>query len=97
MVKWASDTLPESEVDAFNSTMQTQNPAMIQLAVQGLFSRYSAEAEPNLVRADGNVTSGGNKFNSTAEMTAAMRDPRYANDPHYRSQVSDKLARSSIF
>ncbi|MDQ2651568.1 MAG: hypothetical protein M3Z20_00875 [Chloroflexota bacterium] len=31
-------------------------------------------------------------FRSTAELTAAMRDPRYKNDPAYRDEVAQRLA-----
>ena len=44
----------------------------------------------------GAVSSGG-RFESTAELTAAMGDPRYAKDPAYRQAVADKLAKSSLF
>jgi ribonucleoside-diphosphate reductase alpha chain len=44
----------------------------------------------------GAVSTGG-RFDSTAELTAAMSDPRYAKDPAYRQAVADKLAKSSLF
>lgn len=97
MISWASDALPDSEIDAFNATMETQDPNMIRLAIQGLNARYRSEAEPTLLQGGtGNVSSGG-RFESNAELTAAMSDPRYAKDPAYRQQVADKLARSSLF
>ncbi|MAI39628.1 hypothetical protein [Alteromonas sp.] len=97
MVSWAADNLPESEVDAFNTTMATQDPNLITLAIQGLNARYRSEAEPSLLQGGtGNVRSGG-RFESNAELTAAMSDPRYAKDPAYRQQVADKLAKSSLF
>jgi len=36
-------------------------------------------------------------FESVAQVTEAMNDPRYANDPAYRKQVELKLAKSSVF
>jgi len=97
MVQWASNNLPESEVDAFNATMDTQDPNMIRLAVQGLNARYRSEAEPNLMQGGTGSVSTGGRFESNAELTSAMSDPRYAKDPAYRQQVADKLARSSLF
>jgi hypothetical protein len=97
MVQWASDTLPENEIDAFNATMETQDPNMIRLAIQGLNARYRSEAEPTLMQGDTGAVSTGGKFESNAELTAAMSDPRYAKDPAYRQAVADKLARSSLF
>lgn len=97
MVSWAADTLPESEIDAFNATMETQDPNMIRLAIQGLNARYRSEAEPNLLQGGSGAVSSGGRFESNAELTAAMSDPRYSKDPAYRQQVADKLARSSLF
>ena len=97
MVSWAADTLPESEIDAFNATMTSQNPDMIRLAIQGLNARYRSEAEPTLMQGQTGTVSSGGRFESNAELTAAMGDPRYSKDPAYRQQVADKLARSSLF
>lgn len=97
MVQWASDNLPESEVDAFNATMNTQDANLIKLAVQGLFARYRSEAEPNLIQGNNSSEATGGTFESTAQMTEAMRDPRYATDPAYRQAVANKLARSRLF
>jgi hypothetical protein len=97
MVSWAADTLPDSEIDAFNATMETQDPNMIRLAIQGLNARYRSEAEPSLLQGGSGAVSSGGRFESNAELTAAMSDPRYSKDPAYRQQVADKLARSSLF
>jgi hypothetical protein len=37
----------------------------------------------------------GDVFRSNAELTTAMKDPRYATDPAYRNDVA-KLGRSNI-
>ena len=36
-------------------------------------------------------------FGSNAEITAAMKDPRYESDPAYRQDVLDRLERSDVF
>ena len=97
MVTWASQNLPAEEVEAYNATMDTQDPKMVRLAVQGLYARYRSEAEPSLMQGGTGAVSTGGKFESTAELTAAMSDPRYAKDPAYRQAVADKLAKSSLF
>ena len=97
MVQWAADNLPENEVAAYNATMESGDPNIIRLAVQGLNARYRSEAEPNLLQGGTGTVSTGGKFDSTAELTAAMSDPRYAKDPAYRQAVADKLAKSSLF
>jgi hypothetical protein len=36
-------------------------------------------------------------FRSNAEVTTAMKDPRYETDIAYRQDVRDKLERSEVF
>lgn len=96
MLEWASENLSEREIDAFNKVIQTADNSMIGLAVSGLMSKFKSNAEPNLLRG-GNGSVSAEKFHSTAELTAAMSDPRYGKDPAYRERVSRMLASSSIF
>jgi len=98
MVQWASDALDASEIEAYNANVDSGDPALVRFAVQGLAARYRSEVgtEPKLVQGN-NATSSSGAFQSAAELTAAMRDPRYHNDPAYRKTVADKLARSSVF
>ena len=99
MLDWAKENLPETDISAFNTSVETGDPNLVKFAVQGLYARYRSEAggnEPQLTQGAVNETSGGS-FQSAAELTAAMRDPRYANDPAYRKNVANKLSRSSVF
>lgn len=98
MIEWAGDNLPPSEIDAFNKAVDSGDINMINFAVNGLTARYRSEVgtEPRLLQGETNGTSGGS-FQSAAELTAAMRDPRYQSDPAYRRAVSDKLSRSNVF
>ena len=98
MVSWASENMSENDIDAFNASIETGDPDLMRFAIQGLEARYRSEVgnEPQLIQGDNAPVSGG-KFDSAAELTAAMRDPRYATDPAYRNSIAQKLARSSVF
>ena len=98
MMGWAADNLSPSEIDAYNATVDSGDSGITRLAIQGLVARYRSEVgtEPNLVGGTTGATSGG-RFESAAEVTAAMRDPRYQNDPAYRQRVAQMMARSSVF
>ena len=98
MIEWAGDNLPPSDIDAFNKAVDSGDINMINFAVNGLTARYRSEVgtEPRLLQGETNGTSGGS-YQSAAELTAAMRDPRYQSDPAYRRSVSDKLSRSNVF
>ena len=99
MLDWAKDNLPETDIAAFNTSVESGEPNLVKFAVQGLNARYRSEVggqEPQLTQGTVNGSSGGS-FQSAAELTAAMRDSRYSNDPAYRKSVADKLSRSSVF
>ena len=97
MMDWAANNLTADEQEVFNRTVDTGNPQDAVFAIQGLHSRYRSGVgvEPNLVKGEvGDATVG--NFQSLAEITAAMSDPRYEKDPAYRSQVAEKLRKSSV-
>ena len=98
MTAWATENMSEADIDAFNTTIETGDADLMRFAIQGLEARYRSEVgnEPQLIQGNNAPVSGG-KFDSAAELTAAMRDPRYAKDPAYRNTVAQKLARSSVF
>ena len=97
MITWAAGNLDKAEVDAFNNMLKTSNPHQIRIAVAGIQAAYmnNAPREPKLV---GGRTPRANttKFESTAQVVAAMNDERYATDPAYRQEVQEKLSRSKV-
>lgn len=97
MMEWASENLDESEIDAFNNIMEQGNQSVMQMAVRGLQARYVQSNGPkgNLIQGETIGPSGG-VFRSIAEVTAAMKDPRYAKDPAYRRDVENRLKNSNI-
>jgi hypothetical protein len=95
MQVWASNNFSKEEIEAFNATMETNDPKLMAFAVQSLKARYQSNAEPKLISAQSNSKPTG--FRSMAELTAAMRDPRYAMDPAYRADVAAKMKASTLF
>lgn len=98
MIEWAAANLSADEVEGFNQIINTQPMAAVKMAVTGLHARYSAVEgrEPKLI--GGRAPKGSSdKFESTAQLVAAMSDPRYSSDPAYQRKVQEKLSRSSIF
>ena len=97
MMRWASNNLEKAEVNAYNNVMGTSDPNQIQLAVRGLNAQYQADTGSNPSLISGETTANaGSKFESVAQVTAAMRDPKYKTDPAFRKTVEAKLARSSV-
>ena len=95
MVSWAADTLSPREVNAFNRALETDMDTAL-FAIQGLYSQYRSDVgqEPNFIT--GEVSNSAGAFQSVAELTRAMSDPRYEADPAYRQSVAAKLTRSNI-
>jgi len=97
MVEWAVNNLNEQEVNAYNAAVESGDPNATKLAISGLNAQYRMDngQEPNLISGEASTASSGS-YQSVAELTAAMSDPRYQRDSAYRKAVSDKLARSSV-
>jgi hypothetical protein len=97
LMQWASESLPEGAIAAYNSTIEKGDPASIQLALSGLRAAYTDQNGY-----EGTMLSGKpafekpDVFRSQAEVLAAMQDPRYDKDPAYRNDVFEKIGRSPI-
>ena len=98
MQSWAEQNLSDEEGVAFNNLMDTGDAATIQLAVEGLYSRYSKSmgVEPNLYTGRP-AASGPTPFRSTQEVVTAMSDPRWEKDVSYTENVKARLAGSNVF
>lgn len=97
IVTWAKANMTDAEINAYNAVVSSGDVTQAKLAVLGLSAKFSKAngSEPRLVQ--GRTTSAsGDVFESTAQLTEAMRDPRYRNDPAFRAKVQSKLARSNI-
>lgn len=95
MAEWAAANLSKAELDAYNEAVDSGDMSVVRSAVMSLAFRYQRDAgrDPNLV---GGNSGGMTGFESLAQLTAAMKDPRYNTDPAYRREVEQKLARSNI-
>ena len=97
MSEWAGQNLSETEKTAYNSAVNSKDLEAVKLAVVGLKARYlqATGSEPKLVEGKSSA-SGEQGFQSWAQVTQAMSDPRYAKDVAYQTEVKNKLANSNI-
>ena len=97
MVNWASENYTEEEISSFDNAVDSGDMNMTMMAVRGLHARYaqSTGTPANLIQGTtgGNATSG---FASWPQVSAAMRDPRYAKDPAYRKEIENRLSVSNL-
>ncbi len=97
MVGWAASALSQSEIAAFDATVSSGSPDQIKLAVEALHNRYTKAVgtDPKLIGGRQGAPVSGDVFESHAQVSQAMRDPRYKSDPAYRAKVAEKLKRST--
>ena len=97
IVQWAASNLPDNQIDAFDSVVDSGNPAAISIAFQGLQSQYNeANGYEGRMLQGKPASSSGDIYRSQAELVAAMGDPRYETDPAYRADVISKLEQSDL-
>ena len=92
-------TQPTNIIDGFNAAIRSGNIAQITLAIRGVEAQMTAAygtANPSVMAgAQGAGTPTG--YQTTAEMTKDMSDPRYQTDPAFTQEVYRKLQYSSLF
>ena len=96
MLDWANNNLQQWEIDAFNNSIENLDPNAM-FAVQGLMARMqNAEGIPPRLITGEAVPSTAPRFESLAQVTQAMKDPKYSSDPAYRAQVAQMLGNSTV-
>ena len=97
LTEWACENLSESEIDAYDSMVETGDAAQIQMAIAGLHARYQqATGRPTLLQGETGTSGASQAFRSWAEVTEAMKNPKYQSDPSYRKDIESRLAVSNF-
>jgi hypothetical protein len=95
MLGWAAENLSPAEVAAYDNVVNNGDADAVYWAAMGLKAKYT-----DSVGFEGKQVSGKRPsraepgFRSHVELARAIQDPRYRDDPAYRRDVEDKLARS---
>lgn len=96
MLQWASETLGQDDLDAFNAAVQG-DPSVAKLAIRGLYAQFGQEGStstPRLVQGGKAGNLGG--YGSTYEMQQDMKNPLYqAGDTTFHAMVDRRLAATS--
>ena len=100
MVEWAKANYTPEQIQAYDKAVNSGDVNTAIMAAKGLRSDYT-----NVAGSEGETYGGtqaepegsGDVFRSNAEVTTAMKDPRYEYDQAYRQDVLSKLERSDIF
>lgn len=97
LTQWAAQNMTEQEITLYNQ-MVASGTDNAKMAVEWLSSKREASegVEANLVSGKASAPKA-DEFRSTAEVVAAMKDPRYGKDSAYTKDVEEKLGRSKVF
>ena len=98
MMDWAVDNLTETEITAYNNTVNGKDIEATRLAISGLNARFQNATgnAPNLQSANKATAANAPGYRSWAEVTAAMSDDRYQKDSAYRADVQNKIKNSRL-
>lgn len=98
MLEWAADNLSDAEIDAFNTSVSSNDYDTINMAVKGLAAMKAAETgrEPSRSLSGATGSDNGSTYGSVKEMMDDMNNPNYHRDPAFRAKVEAKLSRSNI-
>jgi len=97
IVGWASENMPQADVDSFDELVGSGNVGAIKLAVAGMKAQYeNANGYEGKMLSGKPPTTSKDVFRSQAEVIAAMSDAKYDKDPAYRQDLIEKLDRSDV-
>jgi len=96
MLEWADSNLQPWEVEAFNKQLENLD-ANTHFAVAGLYARYqNSEGVPPALLSGEIGQDIAPRYESLAQLTSAMSDPKYNSDPAYRARVAQRLGNSNV-
>jgi hypothetical protein len=95
MTSWAAENLSPAEIEDYNAITNSGNPVAIKFAVEAMSNRFrSAEGYEAPLVTGRKGSSGPKPYRSQAELARDIANPMYHNDPAFRADVEDRLARS---
>ena len=98
LLGWANENMAEASLKSFDRLISKGDAGAIQMAIDGIKAQYDYANGYEGRMLTGKPPKGGSDdvYRSTAEVVAAMSDPKYDIDPAYRQDVVDKLSRSDV-
>jgi hypothetical protein len=99
LIGWAATNLPAEDIAAFNRSMASGDFSTQKMAVESLQGKYikTAGSGPNVIVGGAGSPGSAQGYESRAQMTQDMKDPRYTKDPAFREKVIAKLAKTTSF
>lgn len=92
MTTWMSESLPETEITAYNNVVEKGTNEEVAVLIQGMHARFKAATGTGATQLKGQTTQASAGFRSRGEVMAAMSSNQYRTDEAYRADVERKLA-----
>jgi len=97
MISWASESMDQPQLAAFNRIINSGGYEAVKIAVAGMRAAYeNSEGYEGKMLTGKSPVNSSDTFRSQAEVVKALGDPRYDKDPAYRQDIYDKLERSNL-
>jgi len=98
VMEWGRANYTEGQRESFNKAIQSNDPGLIEMALERLKSAYDKANPPatpvRTVQGDPSASAPVPGYRSEGDWMADKRDPRYRKDPRFRASVDRKLAQS---
>ena len=98
MAEWAKANYSPEQLAAYNEAINGSIDTAT-LTAKGLLRDYqdAVGSDGEIISGDSNSSGDNDVYNSNAELTEDMKDPRYKKDPAFQRKVEEKLSRSNLF
>tara|TARA_R100000808_G_C2152621_1_gene162172 strand:+ start:1591 stop:2328 length:738 start_codon:yes stop_codon:yes gene_type:complete len=98
MLEWAKTNLTESEINAYDSAIVSNDIETARMVAKGLHAQYigSEGINPSLAHGSAASVAGTEGYGSWQQVSADMAKPEYKNDPAFREMVKNKLSVSRL-
>ena len=95
LLSWAEKNLKPEEKTAYAAALQTYDPALVSLVIDGIKARMQQHT-PELIEGNQPAAPTNVGFNSLEEALKAINDPRYGSDARYTHMVEQKIMQSNF-
>jgi hypothetical protein len=98
LVTWAATNLSDADKTVFNKNIAADfdSQRLVVESLQGKYIKAVGSAPKGLIMGEG-APPVGQGYESRAQMTTDMSDPRYAKDSAFRAKVIEKLSKTTAF
>jgi hypothetical protein len=98
MLEWAKSNLTESEINAYDSAIVSNDLETARMVAKGLHAQFTGSegTTPSLARGSAAAAGGTEGYGSWQQVSADMAKAEYKTDPAFREMVKNKLSVSRL-